>query len=229
MNEIVVDAVAVLEYKPIDVFFKYFSFIWINKIGGNKMFLRESKETNTFTKRTKFGKLSEYSRTKTLTHWKCDHCGSEFSKTRNGKYDTESKSYCKDCIEKIGANKLASLAGYESKVKNQFEPSIGKVVVGKDGYPEIYIGKSYPYRPGGYRSIREHIYVMETHLERRLEANEVVHHIDGNKTNNNIDNLFLTTIEDHNKIHACSEKLIFELFKKGIVVFNKETARYEIK
>lgn len=192
------------------------------------MFLHETKETNTFTKRTKFGKLAEYTRTKTLTHWKCDHCGAEFSKVRNGKFNPDAKSYCKDCISQIGINKLASLAGYESKVKNQFEPNLGKVVVGKDGYPEIYIGKSYPYRPGGYRSIREHIYVMETHLERRLENNEVVHHIDGDKTNNSLENLFLTTTEEHNKIHACSEQLIFELVKMGFVVFNKTTARYEL-
>jgi hypothetical protein len=193
------------------------------------MFLRETKETNYFTKKTKFGKFTEYTRTKTLTHWKCDHCGIEFSKVRNGKYNTDSKSYCKKCIDTIGANKLASLAGYDSKVKNQFEPNVGKIIIGKDGYPEIYIGKSYPYRPGGYRSIREHVYVMETHLKRRLKKGEVVHHIDGDKTNNHIENLFLTSTEEHNKIHACSEKLIFELLKKNIVFFNKEAARYELK
>lgn len=192
------------------------------------MFLRETKETNTFTKRTKFGKLAEYTRTKTLTHWKCDHCGVEFSKVRNGKPNTDAKSYCKECISNIGVNKLASLAGYESKVKNQFEPNLGKVVIGKEGYPEVYIGKSYPYRPGGYRSIREHIYLMETYLDRRLEKNEVVHHIDGDKTNNTLENLFLTTTEEHNKIHACSEQIIFELVKKGLVVFDKTTARYKL-
>jgi hypothetical protein len=192
------------------------------------MFIKESKETNTFTKKTKFGKLASYTRTKTLTHWKCDNCGTEFTKVRNGKYSTDVKSYCKDCISQIGVNKLASMAGYESKVKNQYEPNVGKVIIGKDGYPEVYIGKSYPYRPGGYRTLRKHIYVMEVHLKRRLKKGEVVHHIDGDKTNNHIDNLFLTTTAEHNKIHGCSEKLIFDLVKQGVVMFNRETARYEL-
>jgi len=193
------------------------------------MFLRESKQINRFTKKSKFGKLSDYSRTKTLTHWQCDHCGIEFTKVRNGKYNPEARSYCKPCITKFGVNKLAGQAGYESKIKNNLEPRIGDVILDKSGYPEIYIGKNYPYRKGGYRSIRLHQYNMEMFLERGLLKHEVVHHIDGNKMNNDIENLYLTTIQEHNKLHACSENLIFELYKRGLVVFNKSIGRYELK
>lgn len=192
------------------------------------MFLRETTETKTYTRKSKFGKLNNYERTKTLVHWQCDNCNKEFSKARNGVYDTTSKSYCGDCISKIGKNKLASVAGLQSKIKNKFIPNIGKVVVGKEGYPEIYIGKDYPYRKGGYRSIREHLYVMECHLKRGLKSGEIVHHIDGDKANNNIENLFLTTVNEHNKLHAESESIVFELVKCGIVVFDKETARYKL-
>jgi hypothetical protein len=193
------------------------------------MFLGESKETNQYEKKSKYGKLSTYQRTKTLTHWKCDNCGEEFSKMRNGKYNPNSKSYCKSCISKIGLNKLASLAGYESKVKNIFEPKVGSVVIDKEGYPQVYIGKNYPYRKGGYTHIREHQYVMEIHLGRRLEKGEIVHHIDGNKRNNSLDNLYLTTVEEHNKLHAESESILFELYKKGIVIFDKKVGRYVLK
>jgi hypothetical protein len=192
------------------------------------MFLRETKEINQYEKKSKYGKLTSYQRTKTLTHWKCDNCNEEFSKVRNGNYDINAKSYCKTCISKIGLNKLASLAGYESKAKNIFEPKIGSIVIGKEGYPEVYIGKNYPYRKGGYRSIREHIYVMECYLQRKLHTGEVVHHIDGDKTNNSLDNLFLTTVAEHNKLHAECESIIFDLVKKGIVKFNQTTARYEL-
>lgn len=192
------------------------------------MFLHESTETNHYTKRSKFGKLTEYTRTKTLTHWNCDHCSTEFTKGRNGTYSTDVKSYCKSCISKFGVNKLASNAGYQSKIKNKFEPNIGKIVIGKDGYPQIYIGKNYPYRKGGYRSIRQHQYVMELYLNRGLEKGEIVHHIDGNKKNNNLENLYLTTVNEHNKLHAESESIIFELYKQGIVTFNKEIGRYEL-
>jgi hypothetical protein len=192
------------------------------------MFIKESIEKNSYTKKSKYGKLVEYERTKTLTHWNCDYCGIEFAKCRNGKYSTHVKSYCKECIKKLGVNKLASLAGYESKVKNIFEPKIGEIVIDKDGYRQIYIGKNYPFRKGGYAHIREHQYLMEIHLNRALKKGEIVHHIDGNKLNNSLDNLFLTTVAEHNKLHASSESIVFELYKKGAVIFDKETGRYKI-
>lgn len=192
------------------------------------MFIKETTETNHYHRKSKFGKLSEYTRTKTLTHWGCDKCGNNFSKVRNGKYDPTAKSFCKSCISKWGVNRLAGQVGYESKIQNQFESRTGKVIIGKEGYPEVYIGKDYPYRPGGYRCIREHIFVMETHLKRRMLKDEIVHHIDGDKTNNLLENLFLTTVEEHNKLHAETESIIFELVKKGFVTFNRQTARYEI-
>jgi len=193
------------------------------------MFIEESTETNNYTKKSKFGKLLAYTRTKKIVHWKCDRCFAEFTKVKNGKtHDPESKSYCKICISKIGVAKLAGAAGYQAKIKNKFTNRVGTVISGKEGYPEIYIGKDYPYRPGGYRCIREHIFVMETHLQRRIEKGEIVHHIDGNKKNNKLENLFLTTVAEHNKLHAESESIIFELVKQGLVIFNRNTARYEL-
>jgi hypothetical protein len=193
------------------------------------MFLCESKETNQYEKKSKYGKLSTYQRTKTLTHWKCDKCGEKFSKVRNGKYNSNAKSYCGSCVSKIGVNKLAGAAGYESKIRNKLEPKVGSIIIDKEGYPRIYIGKNYPYRKGGYSYIREHQYIMEMHLERRLEKGEIVHHIDGNKRNNSLDNLYLTTVEEHNKLHAESERILFELYKKGIVIFDKKVGRYFLK
>jgi hypothetical protein len=192
------------------------------------MFIKETTETNTYSRKSKFGKLAEYTRTKTLTHWQCDQCGELFNKVRNGTYNISAKSYCKSCISKTGLNKLASMAGYDSKVKKTLSSRVGEVVAGKEGYPEIYIGKDYPYRKGGYRSIREHVFVMECHLGRGLKKGEVVHHIDGDKRNNNLENLFLTNVAEHNKLHAESESIIFELVKRGLVQFNRNTARYEL-
>ena len=193
------------------------------------MFIKETTEVNDYTRHSKFGKLTKYTRTKTLTHWTCDNCSTDFVKIRNGKYNKDSKSYCKQCISQIGVNRLAGAAGYESRIKTDLQPKLGNIVNGKDGYKEIYIGKNYPYREGGYRSIRLHIYTMELHLCRGLEKDEVVHHIDGDKKNNDISNLFLTTTAEHNKLHGASESLIFDLVKQGIVIFNRTTARYEIR
>lgn len=43
---------------------------------------------------------------------------------------------------------------------------------------------------------------METKLGRKLSKEEVVHHIDGNKTNNSLDNLQLMTRSEHSSHHA---------------------------
>lgn len=46
-----------------------------------------------------------------------------------------------------------------------------------------------------------HRYVMEKYLGRKLEEKEVVHHIDGNRENNNIENLELMLYSEHQRMH----------------------------
>ena len=51
-----------------------------------------------------------------------------------------------------------------------------------------------------------HRSVMEKHLGRKLDSNEVVHHIDGNTSNNDINNLKIFTNSEHRKLHVKSQK-----------------------
>lgn len=46
-----------------------------------------------------------------------------------------------------------------------------------------------------------HRRLMEEHIGRKLKPNEVVHHIDGNKLNNDLSNLKLMTRREHIEIH----------------------------
>lgn len=71
-------------------------------------------------------------------------------------------------------------------------------------------GTSKPYRnQRGYmcrrvngREVKEHRFVMEQNLGRKLEPWEHVHHKDGDKTNNQVENLAVITAEEHNREHA---------------------------
>ena len=51
------------------------------------------------------------------------------------------------------------------------------------------------------KRIREHRHIMQEFLGRKLSNDEVVHHIDRDKLNNDIVNLAVMTKSDHTKEH----------------------------
>ena len=64
--------------------------------------------------------------------------------------------------------------------------------IDKHGYVQIWKPKHPNCKTAGY--IHEHRYVMSKHLGRPLRKGENVHHINGNRTDNRIDNLELWTV-----------------------------------
>jgi len=67
----------------------------------------------------------------------------------------------------------------------------GGRVYHSDGYIMVLVNKKY---------ILEHRYIMEKLVNRKLNKGEIVHHIDGNRENNNKNNLKLMSKSYHNKL-----------------------------
>lgn len=115
--------------------------------------------------------------------------------------------------------------------KKQSKLKLNERIFSKNGYVLVRVSSSENY-PGkkteNFIYVREHVKIMQDHLGRRLTSDEVVHHIDGDKSNNDISNLDLCTKKEHNLCHATSEKIIFELYKKNIVKYDATTKRYYI-
>lgn len=65
--------------------------------------------------------------------------------------------------------------------------------ISKTGYLQIRLGREYFY---------EHRLIMESSLKRKLNSSEVVHHINNIKLDNRLDNLLLTDVSGHRKLHS---------------------------
>ena len=101
---------------------------------------------------------------------------------------------------------LFRLANPKNNQKGENNGSWKGGVVYDNGYRFIWVGPSHPRNRNGY--VQEHVLIMEKHLGRYLKyygrgnaENEVVHHIDKNRLNNNISNLQLMTLREHSILH----------------------------
>jgi len=74
----------------------------------------------------------------------------------------------------------------------------------KGGYTKVWVAPDDPFRPMANSAgwVPEHRIVMARHLGRCLSEDETVHHINGRKDDNRIENLELTTTKTHRQKYA---------------------------
>lgn len=78
------------------------------------------------------------------------------------------------------------------------------------------------------KSERKHRIVAEKMLGRKLKKDEVVHHIDGNKRNNDESNLMIVTRSEHAKLHSFGKekrKAVVQMDRYGNTIKIWESAR----
>jgi len=68
----------------------------------------------------------------------------------------------------------------------------------------------------------EHRLIMENFLGRKLEFNEVVHHIDGNGKNNSLSNLKIMSRKEHSKLHFNLNPIKTESTKMKLRIANSK-------
>ena len=145
----------------------------------------------------------------------CDDCGVEEKKTLSEiKYSKlkklTGKDYCKKCSYKYRI--LPDLSGDKSPCYKN-----GLSLNGKNGYLRIN-------KTGEYY----HKVLFGNFLGRKITKEEQVHHIDFDKLNNSIDNLFLCKNKKHHyKVHYKLEMLILSLLGKYIY-FDKQKKLYVV-
>lgn len=139
------------------------------------------------------GKLSSKTLT-TSVEKTCEHCGQNF-KVKPSHYESR-KTCSRECRKKRKDGYVKYLVG---KTGENCANWRGGRYVNKYGYVMIYKPENPMANSRGY--VREHRYVMSEHMGRYLTDEEEVHHIDGNKQNNDITNLQILSKSEHAKLH----------------------------
>lgn len=151
----------------------------------------------------------------------CKRSG-EFS---NGKPCYQYKVKCRVCAkiywtkayhkEQPRCKSCAGKQSYTPAKANRKDMRIrGDGYITKQGYHLIYNGEKY---------IPAHHFAFPD-----LPSNHVVHHIDGDKLNNQLSNLIALSKQKHRKAHGSLEKVSYLLIQAGLIEYNRNSNSYNL-
>lgn len=149
-----------------------------------------------------------YCATATLIRTKCDYCGQSILSLKNNKVRNRACSdKCRWMLQ--SGDKNVNWSGNSKK---------------HNGYIWIYM----PKHPRSYKGrVPAHRLVMENEIGRYLTKDEVVHHINGIKDDNRIDNLCLCSKSEHSDAHNSVISLLKHLLDDNVIIFNAKKKIYE--
>lgn len=142
------------------------------------------------------------------------------------------ETYCQPCIaRRIGKSSRGTVNAAVSKSNRQRageqHPSWkGGRYIDHHGYVMVNVRSGRNGDSGWTNYRKEHFLVMEEHLGRELQPGEVVHHIDGDKTNNLLTNLWLTDQGGHRTAHISLQGIGFLLVRAELVRFDSSKSVY---
>ena len=133
----------------------------------------------------------------------CDWCGKQYESYQRGKYHT----FCSIEHRRLAGKMVAeSFTPEFREMKSRQFSEMNKTLMREPVYIEkrrLSLREKNK-NPNGYVKLygrHEHRVVAEEMIGRKLRPDEVVHHIDGNKSNNDPSNLMVMTQSEHIKLH----------------------------
>ena len=115
----------------------------------------------------------------------------------------------------VRCRKCAGVQSYTpAKESRSNQRKRGEGYITKQGYLLIYDGNRY---------VPAHRVVLPP-----KDPNNIIHHIDGNKLNNVLDNLIELNKQAHREAHGSLEKLAYQLIQAKLIEYNRETNSYNL-
>lgn len=160
--------------------------------------------------------------------YKCELCKLE-QETTEWRFKRKKTLFCKNCVTTgtQSNRKRPEITGENSKRWK------GGSYISTDGYKMVKCdGLFHPSGRAKYK--KEHILIYEKFLGREMKTQqgmmgEQIHHIDGDKMNNSLENLlFCEDTRVHRLVHCQLEEVALEAVRLGLIKFDNNLKKYII-